>query len=471
VNVSAGLRLAVVEDEATQRRLMTDSLTDAGHTVVSFESAESLLAMGEEGQFDVVLTDLRLPGLSGVDLLRRLRENDPEVQVIVITAYATIETAVDAIRAGAHGYLRKPINIEELLIMVRQAAGSRRLMAENRMLREQLRERFSPKGIIGGSSQMQEVFSLVYRAAPSAATVLITGESGTGKELIAHAVHLQSHRASNPFMAVNCAALPESLLEAELFGHEKGAFTGATGARIGRFEAAAGGSLFLDEVGEIPLSIQVKLLRFLQERTIERLGSNTPVRLDVRLLAATNRDLGALMREGRFREDLYWRLNVVTIALPPLRARKEDLPALIEHFVTRHAQLNGKIIRGFSREFYAVLHRYDFPGTVRELENIIEHAVVLARGEMLTAEDLPLYLNPAAEIQREESEGRLRDVLQSVERSMIDRALTDAGFVQTKAAERLGVSERMLRYKIRKYGLKEARSAGPHDPNTAADIS
>jgi two-component system NtrC family response regulator len=457
---AAKTRLAVVEDEAVQRRLMTEALREAGHDVTGFESAEALLAVGESAAFDVVLTDLRLPGMSGVELLRRLREIDPELQALVITAYATIETAVEAIKAGAYGYLRKPIDLEELLVLVRRAGGNRRLLAENRVLKEQLKERYSLKGVIGSSSRMQEVLSLVYRAAPSVATVLITGESGTGKELIARALHLQSPRAPGPFVTVNCAALPETLLEAELFGHEKGAFTGASSARIGRFEAADGGTLFLDEVGEIPVSIQVKLLRFLQERTVERLGSNTLLRLDARLVAATNRDLGLLMRAGLFREDLYWRLNVVTIALPPLRERREDLSPLVAHFLSRHAEANGKSIGGFSREFFTALHQYDFPGNVRELENIVEHAVVMARGGILTVEDLPPYVRPVA-TPGIESEGRLRDVLESVERGMIERALADTGSVQTKAAQRLGISERMLRYKITKYGLKELRPAAP----------
>lgn len=447
------VRVAVVEDEAIQRRLMTEFLADAGYEAVGFESAEELLKRGEMTGFDVLLTDLRLPGMGGIELFRLLRGADPELQVIVITAYATVETAVEAIKAGAYGYLRKPIDLEHLLVSVRQAAGSRRLLEENRLLREQLVQRHSIRGMIGGSARMQEVFSLVYRAAPSAATVLITGESGTGKELIARAVHMHSPRAEGPFVAVNCAALPESLLEAELFGHERGAFTGAEASRVGRFEAADGGSLFLDEIGEIPMAVQVKLLRFLQERTIERLGSNRPIRLDVRLLAATNRDLERRMKEGGFREDLYWRLNVVTIALPPLRERREDLAPLIDLFIERYAAANRTTIRGFSREFFTALYQYDFPGNVRELENIVERAVVLARGEILTVEDLPVYVRPA-HLAGTESPGRLRDMLDAVERSMIERALVESGFVQTRAAAQLGLSERMLRYKMKKHRIK-----------------
>ncbi|MBN1423194.1 sigma-54-dependent Fis family transcriptional regulator [Candidatus Fermentibacteria bacterium] len=454
-----GARIAVVEDEPIQRRMMIESLEDGGYAAEGFGSAEELMEAMQHLRFDVVITDMRLPGVDGVELLRRSREIDPKLQVIVVTAYATVETAIQAVKGGAYGYLRKPVDLEELLVAVGQAAGNRRLREENMLLREQLRERYSMSGIIGNSPRMQEVFSLIVRAAPSSATVLVTGESGTGKELVARAMHLQSPRATKPFVAVNCAALPETLLEAELFGHEKGAFTGAERARVGRFEAAEGGSLFLDEIGDIPLGTQVKLLRFLQDHTFERVGSSRPTTADVRILAATNRNLEDLMKQGRFREDLYWRLNVVMVALPPLRERKEDLAALIEHFLARHAKANRKKVKGFSREFFSALYQYTFPGNVRELENVVERAVVLTRGDMLRVEDLPLYLRPG-ETPAVESEGRLRDVLQSVEQSMIRRALADAAFVQTKAAQRLGLSERMLRYKMRKYGLKEQREEG-----------
>ncbi len=450
------IRVAVVEDEPIQRTMLVASLGEAGWVVTGFSSAEEFLARLEGEGFDVVITDLRLPRMDGVELLRQARRIDPELPFIVVTAYASVETAVQAVKAGAYGYLRKPVDVEELHVMVHRAAAERRIREENRSLREQLKERYSITGIIGNSPRMQEVFSLIARVSASTATVLITGESGTGKELVARAIHLHSQRASGPFVAVNCAALPEMLLEAELFGHERGAFTGALTTRIGRFEAADGGTLFLDEIGDVSLGTQAKLLRFLQERTFERLGSNRQISTDVRIIAATNKDLEALMRQGSFREDLYWRLNVVTISLPPLRERKEDLAALIEHFVDHYARLNRKQISGFSREFFQALFRYDFPGNVRELEHLVERAVVLTRGPMLTLEDLPPYVGGPVRTP-DTSTGRLRDVLQSVERSLIQRALEDAGFVQTAAAQRLGISERMLRYKMKKYGLKEAR--------------
>jgi two-component system NtrC family response regulator len=387
-------------------------------------------------------------------LLEGVRAITPEAAVIIMTAYGTIETAVSAIKAGAADYLTKPVNLDELLHRIHQVQERQRLLTENRELRDALVGRHRVEGIIGESGQMQEVLSLVRRVAPSDATVLIRGESGTGKELIAKAIHYASPRASGLLVKVNCAALPETLIESELFGHEKGAFTGAVSARKGRFELADGGSLFLDEIGDLPAPVQVKLLRVLQERELERVGSSRPITVNVRLLAATHRNLEVLVREGRFRDDLYYRINVVTVALPPLRERREDLPLFIDHFLRTFAAKNGKTIRGLSREARETLLRYDYPGNVRELENLIERAVVLTRDEVIGLADLPLTLaEPAPE---PEADVGLIAAVEGLERRMIREALAQANGTQTRAADLLGISERVLRYKLKKYGLSGA---------------
>ncbi len=443
-------RILVVDDEPTQRELVGGFLTKRGFDVSLAADGHEALAQFRRGSFDLVLTDQKMPGLSGLELIQALRGQDPEIPVIVMTAYGTIETAVAAIQAGAVDYLTKPLNLDELLHRVQRVQDRQRLLAENRELREALQERHRVEGIIGESGGMQEVLSLVQRVAPSDATVLIRGESGTGKELIAKAIHYASPRAAGPLIRVNCAALPENLLESELFGHEKGAFTGAAIARKGRFELADGGSLFLDEIGDLPAHLQVKLLRVLQEREFERVGSSRPIGVDVRVLAATHRDLEALMRASRFRDDLYYRINVVTIALPPLRERREDIPLLVDHFLRTFGEKNDKTIRGLSRDAREVLLRYDYPGNVRELENVIERAVVLTRDDVIDLRDLPLSL---AELEGNMEEGKLTTAVEGLERRMIHEALAEAGGVQTRAAEILGVSERVLRYKLKKYGL------------------
>ena len=342
--------------------------------------------------------------------------------------------------------------VEELLQKIQRIRERCRLYEENRELREELKERHRIEGIIGESGQMLEVISLVQRIAPSEATVLIRGESGTGKELIAKAIHYASRRAARSLVRVNCAALPENLLESELFGHEKGAFTGAVAARKGRFELADSGTLFLDEIGDLPLHLQAKLLRVLQEREFERVGSSQTVKVNVRVLSATNRDLEAMIKSGQFREELYYRLNVVTLLLPPLRERRQDLPALMEHFLKHFAAKNSKTIRGFSHEARQALLRYDYPGNVRELENLIERAVVLTRDDVVGRGDLPLTLEESEE--RTEQKTQLTAAVEGLERRMIKDALARSGGVQTRAAEQLGITERALRYKLKKYGLQ-----------------
>jgi two-component system NtrC family response regulator len=452
--VAEPFRVLIVDDEAAQLELVGGFLQKRGFDVALAPDGRAALEAFAREPFDLVLTDQKMPGLSGLELLDAIRARNPETAVIVMTAYGTVEMAVAAIKAGAADYLTKPLNLDELLHRLHQVRERQRLLTENRDLRQALAERHRVEGIIGEGGRMQEVLSLVRRAAPSDATVLIRGESGTGKELIAKAIHHASPRAAGPLVRVNCAALPETLLESELFGHERGAFTGAVASRKGRFEAADGGTLFLDEIGDLPPHLQVKLLRVLQEREIERLGSSRPVPVDVRVLAATHRDLEARVRAGSFRDDLYYRINVVTITLPPLRERREDIPLLVDHFLAAFARKNGKSIRGLTREARDALLRYDYPGNVRELENVIERAVVLARDDVIGIGDLPLVLaDPGAEDGERSGRRGLPAAVEGLERRMLQDALGRADGVQTAAAELLGISERVLRYKLRKYGL------------------
>jgi two-component system NtrC family response regulator len=444
-------RILVVDDEAIQRELICGFLQRHGFEVTPAESGERAREIIQQAPFDLVLTDQKMANFSGLDLLRFVRGINPETAVILMTAYGSIETAVAAIKSGATDYLSKPLNLDELLHKIEQVGERHRLYSENRELREALQERHRVEGIIGDSGQMVEVLSLVRRVAASEATILIRGESGTGKELIAKAIHYASPRSSRPLIKVNCAALPETLLESELFGHERGAFTGALETRKGRFEVADGGTLFLDEIGDLPLHLQAKLLRVLQEKEFERLGSSRSIRVNVRILSATHRDLENLLKDGRFREDLYYRLNVVTLTLPALRERRQDLPLLIDHFVRVFAEKNRKKIRGLTGAAREALLRYDYPGNVRELENIIERAVVLTRDDIIGTADLPL-LTLASQAEKI-GEPSLPAAVEGLERQMIRAALARAGGVQTRAAEALGISERVLRYKIDKYGL------------------
>jgi len=450
------VQILIVDDEAVQREMLEGFLVKQGYIAEEAADGPTAVRKFKESFFDFVLTDLRMPGMDGIQLLKELRRVNPEVIVVILTAYGTIGTAVEAMKEGAYDYLTKPVDLDELLILIQRVERERELNRENRELKEQLRERFKVDYIISSSRRMQEALNLVGRVAPSPATVLILGESGTGKELIARALHFSSPRADRPFVKVNCAALPENLLESELFGHEKGAFTGALGRRIGRFEQAHGGSIFLDEIGDLSPSLQMKLLRVLQEKEFERVGSNQTIRSDVRVMAATHRNLEENIRKGTFREDLYYRLNVVTISLPPLRDRKEDILPLVDHFLKKYNRENQKQITAISKEARDLLLRYDYPGNVRELENILERAVVLSRGSTLSAQDLPANLREdRAEMgpDRSAEAGSLPRRLESLERQMISQALERNGGVQTKAAEELGISERVLRYKLKKYKI------------------
>jgi len=455
--------ILVVDDEPVQREMISGFLKKQSFEVSAADSAERALELFRQDAFDLVLADQRMAKMSGLELLQAVHAINPETPVMLISAFGTVETAVAALKQGALDYLTKPVNLDELLHRIQQVRDRYRIIHENHELREALRERYRIEGIIGESGQMLEVLSLVRRVAPSEATVLIRGESGTGKELIAQAIHFASPRARGPLVKVNCAALPEALLESELFGHEKGAFTGAIASRQGRFELANGGTIFLDEIGDLPLHLQAKLLRVLQEREYEKVGSSRSVKVNVRILAASHRSLETLIKAGQLREDLYYRLNVVTIFIPPLRERRSDLSLLIDHFLQRFAEKNGKTIRGLTHEARDVLLRYDYPGNVRELENLIERAVVLTRDDIVGSGDLPLTVQDS-EAEDEKQGTNLTVAVEALERRMIRDALARSDSVQTHAAELLGISERALRYKLIKYGFREEASAHDSDP-------
>lgn len=457
------LEVLVVEDERSQREMLAEFLRKEGHQVVEASDGEGALDLIRGGSFEVVILDQKLPRMSGIQVLEEAKRIQPELDVLMVTAYGTIESAVEAMKKGAFDYITKPIDLEELLLTLGRMAERQTLIRENEILRERLREKgVDPGQLIYKSGDMAEVVNLAGRVAPSKAAVLILGESGTGKELLARLLHFLSPRSRNPLITVNCAALPESLLESELFGHERGAFTGAVQRRIGLFEQADGGTLFLDEIGDLSPSVQVKLLRFLQEGEFQRVGGSGILRADVRVISATHRDLEQALREGSFREDLFYRLNVVTLRVPALRDRRQDIRPLVEHFVGRYARENGKKIEGVSREAMDLLLRYDYPGNVRELENIIERAVVITRGTVIQTEDLPFGLRSPREGHPEpiqEGSG-LRAAVESLEKRLIERAMAEAQFNQSKAARLLGLSERMLRYKLKKYGLRHPAGSG-----------
>ncbi|NWF93183.1 MAG: sigma-54-dependent Fis family transcriptional regulator [Syntrophaceae bacterium] len=450
-------KILIAEDEKAQRDLLEGFLKKEGFSVEAAANGREALRKLEEALFDIALIDYKMPELDGLQTLREIRKLYPELPVVMMTAYGTVETAVASMKEGALDYLTKPIDLDELLLMIEKVIERSALIRENKELKARLQERYAFTHIIYASPKMEEVMGLVARVAPSQATVLIRGESGTGKELIANAIHYASPRAEKPWVKVNCAAIPETLLESELFGHEKGAFTGAAQRRIGRFEEAEGGSIFLDEIGDLSPGTQVKLLRVLQEKEFQRLGSNLSLRTDVRVIAATHQDLEEAVKKGLFREDLYYRLNVISVPLPPLRERKEDIPLLIDHFLKKYSKENRKSISDISKEARALLLRYPYPGNVRELENVIERAVVLCRGEVITTQDLPFHLKEERSEKLWEpfrKEKTLPESLEEIEREAILKALHQYQGVQTKAAQSLGISERVLRYKIKKYQIR-----------------
>ncbi len=449
--------ILIVEDEIKMQRLLELSLSAEGYFTRLAAEAETGLKLLRQEQVDLVITDLKLPGMDGLEFLQAVKRVDAHLPVVVMTAFGTIETAVEAMKAGAADYVLKPFPLEEIKLIVKKELNLRRLQEENRSLREELGKRYEFKNIVARSPKMQEVLAVVDRVATSNSTVLLGGESGVGKDMIARAIHQHSRRSSGPMVKINCAAIPENLLESELFGYERGAFTGAVAAKPGKFELADKGTIFLDEIGDVPPSIQVKLLRVLQEREFERLGGTRTLKVDVRLLAATNRDLRAALEQGAFREDLYYRLNVVPVNIPPLREHKEDIPDLVRHFLERFAREAGKSVPGVTPAAMKLLLDFHWPGNVRELENIIERAVAFSTGPQLDAEDIRLDLSPPHRNARAAPEifpppGMS---LEQFEDEMIREALRRANGNKSQAARLLGLSRNALRYRLAKIGVPD----------------
>jgi two-component system NtrC family response regulator len=457
--------ILVVDDEPNYLIVLSELLKEEGYEVLTAQRGEEGLRIVEETDLDLIITDMRMPGMDGVELLRAIKAYDANLPVIMITAFGEVEKAVIAMRAGAYNYLVKPFNNEELLVNIRKAIEHYSLLRENLRLRDEARIRYGFASIIGKNARMQEIYRLIEKVAPTPASVLITGESGTGKELVARAIHVNSPREKGPFISVNCAALPETLLESELFGHERGAFTGATSLRKGRFELADTGTLFLDEIGDIPLAVQSKLLRVLQERSFERVGGDRLISVDVRIITATNRDLKNEVDEGRFREDLYYRLNVLHIHMPPLRERADDIPMLAEHFINKFAKMLKKPDLRISGEALRYLVGLPWEGNVRELENTIERAAILCSGDIIKPEDVhpgtgsgkeETYWSPDVDFEKFlPTNLPLPEVLSGVEERIVKRALEDADYVQARAADALGITKSLLQYKMKKYNLQK----------------
>src|ERR1017187_10075776 len=447
--------LLIVEDEAKMRRLLELNLAEEGYTVLTAADAEAGLNILRQEKIDLVVTDLKLPGMNGLEFLQVVKRTHATLPVVVMTAYGTVETAVEAMKVGASDYVLKPFGMEEIKLILRKELDVHRLREENRSLREALGERYPFRNIVAYSQKMQEVLATVERVAPTNSTVLLGGESGVGKDLIARAIHEKSRRASGPFVKVNCTAIPENLLESELFGYERGAFTGAATSKPGKFELADKGTLFLDEIGDVPPAIQVKLLRVLQEREFERLGGTRTIKVDVRLLAATNRDLRAALEDGTFREDLYYRLNVVPIDIPPLREHKEDIPGLANLFLARFAKDSGKPVESITPEAMQILVNYHWPGNVRELQNIIERACALAKGTVLKVEDIHLDVRPARTANGTGNFLPEGMTLEQWEDEMIRESLRRANGNKSQAARLLGLSRNALRYRLSKIGIAD----------------
>ncbi len=456
--------ILIVDDEPNYLVVLSELLSEEGFEVFTASSADKGLKIAQDTDLDLVLTDMRMPGMDGLELLKTLKTIDFDLPVIMITAFGEVDMAVAAMQAGAFTYLTKPFNNDELVVNIRKAVEYYTLIKENRRLRDAMRGGHGFAGMVGTNPKIQQVFRLIEKVAPTPSAVLITGESGTGKELVARAVHYNSPRDQGPFISINCAALPESLLESELFGHEKGAFTGAVALRKGRFELAHNGTMFLDEVGDMPLSLQPKLLRVLQEKTIERVGGSKTIRVDTRIVAATNKNLNEEVDTGAFREDLYYRLNVLQIHLPPLRERIDDIPPLVAHFIEKYSrELNRPNLR-IDPEALHYLTTLPWPGNIRELENRINRACILCSNDYIAKNDVqadPVGTRkpvPTAGLDLDSllrQEARLPDVLDTIEEEMIRKALARADFVQTHAADNLGITKSLLQYKMKKYGIEK----------------
>ncbi len=469
--------ILVVDDEASQRDILRAILGAEGYTVAIAPAGAEALKQARDRHFDLVLTDLRMPGPDGLALVERLTREDPPTLVILMTAYGSLDSAEQAVQRGAFDYLTKPLERDELLLTVGRAMERIRLIQENRLLRQQLEERFRVEGIVGSHFRMQEVFDRIHKISGATSTVLIVGESGTGKELVARAIHRHSPRRDRPFVGVSCAAIPDTLIESELFGHEKGAFTGATGRQVGLFEMAEKSTLFLDEIGEVSVSMQAKILRALQEREIRRVGGREDIKVDARIIAATNKDLEAEVRASRFREDLYYRLNVVSLHLPPMRERSTDIPQLVQYFMEKASRSSGRAVKGITSEAMRILMNYSWPGNVRQLEAVIERAVLLCEGREIDAYDLPfevrfwdLPAHPPGGSDRPAAGGGRFELpetgidLEAVERDLIRQAMEKSGWVIAKAAKLLGLSYRTLQYRLEKFQLRKDQDGQAENP-------
>jgi DNA-binding NtrC family response regulator len=448
------VRILLVDDEEPSREALLLLLKNLGYTVVGAGSGGEALKLLAPDRFDIVISDLFLPDCTGLDILKKVKELSPVIEVIMITGHASAETAVKAMKEGACDYITKPLNVDELRIVIAKAVEKHRLLTENVYLKKQLRDRYEFSSIIGNSPAMQRVFSSLQRIIKTDSTVLVLGESGTGKELVAKAIHFNGLRKDKPFIAVNCAAIPESLLESELFGHTRGAFTGAIKDKIGKFEAANHGTIFLDEIGTMPLHLQTKLLRVLQEQEVERIGSTKPVKLDVRVISATNINLEEEIKRGVFREDLYYRLNVIPVNLPPLRDRTEDILPLAKHFIEKYCRTMNRPLMTITKEAVETLEQYPWPGNVRELENVIERTVALTEGNNITRDDLPRNLREEAQTRVTQRGVDLTKSLSDMEKRMILDALVLAGGVKAQAATLLNINRTTLVEKMRRLGIE-----------------
>jgi two-component system, NtrC family, response regulator AtoC len=458
--VSSKGRIVVIDDEANAVAALTTLLREDGYEVEGAHEAQTGLALLERIDADVVLTDLRMPGMDGLELLAKVKQVRPETMVVMMTAYGTVKTAVKAMKMGAEDYLGKPVDVEEVELVLQRVLEKKRLLEETRVLRARVATKYRFENLVGESPAMLAAFKVVQQVAPSSASLLLSGESGTGKELFAQALHQNSPRRAKPFVKVACAALPETLLESELFGHEKGSFTGAAYTRAGRFEMADGGTLFLDEIGDISPAVQVKLLRFLEEKEFERVGGNRTFKVDVRIVAATHRDLEKKLADGTFREDLYYRLNVIELHIPALRERASDIPVLATHFLKRFADQNGKDVRGFTDDALALLLRHQWPGNVRELENAVERAVVLSNEPTLGTTYFPTLRRAAETASAPDGSGPRVSIpgstMAELEREAILRTMEAVGGSTGRAAELLQISPRKIQYKLKEYQQEEA---------------
>ena len=454
--------ILIVDDEKNYPLILSSVLEDEGFETLTANSGQAALEILKSSDVDLVLTDMKMPVMNGIQLLEKIKDKDPDLPVIMMTAHGTVEKAVEAMQKGAYNYVLKPFDNERLILFVNKANAMYRVIKENRRLRHDIESRYSFENIIGKSKKMQDVFEMIQKVAPVTANVLIEGKSGTGKELVAKAIHFNSPRHDKPFIAVSCSALAENLLESELFGHEKGAFTGAASMHKGRFEVADSGTLFLDEIGELSQNLQVKLLRVLQDKIVERVGGSRPISVNIRLIVATNKTLKEEVRQGRFREDLFYRINVIHISLPPLRERQEDIRLLVDHFIEKYTneRKSAPPITGVEQEVDRLLIEYSWPGNVRELENVIERAMILCTGNTISTNDLPKdfkeNINDTKFLDGIPEGAKLDETIALIEKKMIKRALNLTNHVQSNAADLLGIGKSGLNKKIKKYGLSDS---------------